>query len=74
LDIYNEVRPLISKDDIKYRKAIPIEIKVSCIIYKLVQGANILTCSELFTTGRSTITFMFWEMVRAIKTNDVTHG
>jgi hypothetical protein len=54
--------------------AIPTKIKVSCIIYKLKQGANILTCSELFAIGRSTITFMFWEMVRAIKPNDVTHG
>jgi hypothetical protein len=54
--------------------SISIEIKVSCIIYKLAQGANILTCSELFANGRSTITFMLWEMVRAIKTNDVTHG
>lgn len=74
LDIYNEVRPLISKDDIKYRKAIPIEIKISCIIYKLAKGANILTCNELFAIGRSTITFMLWEMVTAIKINHVTHN
>jgi len=42
------VGPFISKHDTKYRKAILVEIMVSCTIYKLAQGANILTCSELF--------------------------
>ncbi len=60
------MRPLISKQDTKYRKAIPIEIQVSCTIYKLTQGANILTCSELFTIGHSIVGLVFCEVVMAI--------
>lgn len=41
MDICNQVKPLISKQDMKYKKAIPIEISVSCAIYKREQGANI---------------------------------
>ncbi len=66
MDICNQVKPLISKHDTKYRKVITIEIKVSCAIYKLAHGANTLTCSELFTIGRSTIAFVLQEVVRAI--------
>ncbi len=62
----NQVRPPISKQDTKYRKAIPIEIRISCAIYKLTQGANILTCNELFTIGRSIVGLVFREVVMAI--------
>ncbi len=60
------MRPLISNQDTKYRKAISIEIRVSCAIYKLTQGANILTCSELFTIGRSIVSLVFHEVVMTI--------
>jgi hypothetical protein len=50
------VRPFITKLDTKYKKAILVEIKVSCAIYKLAQGANILTCSEHFVIRRSIVT------------------
>ncbi len=66
MDICNQVKPLISKHDTKYREVITIEIKVSCAIYKLVHGANTLTCSELFTIKRSTLALMLQEVVRAI--------
>lgn len=66
LDKCNQVKPLISKQDTKYRKAILIEIQISCVIYKLTQGANILTCSELFTIGRSIVSLVFCEVVMAI--------
>jgi hypothetical protein len=37
-----------------------------CIIYKLVHGANILTCSELFVVGGSTMGLVLREVVMAI--------
>jgi hypothetical protein len=53
IDICKHVKPLLSKHDTKYGKLILVEIKVSCAIYKLAQGGNILVCHELFTIGRS---------------------
>jgi len=35
MDICNQMRPLISKHESRYRKAILVEICVSCAIYKL---------------------------------------
>jgi hypothetical protein len=55
MDICKQVRLFLLKHHTKYRKVIPIEIGVSCAIYKLAQGGNILTCSELFAIGRSII-------------------
>lgn len=40
------IKPLSSNHDTKQRKAIPIEINMSCEIYKFAQSANILTCNE----------------------------
>jgi hypothetical protein len=60
------VRLLISKQDTKYKKAILIEIWVSCAIYKLTQSANILTCSELFTIWHYIVGLVFREIVMAI--------
>ncbi len=45
------MRPFISKQGTKYKKIILVHIQVSCAIYKLAQGVNILTCSELFAIG-----------------------
>ncbi len=36
------------------------------MIYKLAQGANILTCSELFSIGHSTIAFVLREVIITI--------
>jgi hypothetical protein len=66
MDICNQVKPLISKHDNKYRKAIIVEICISCAIYELAHDANILTCSGLFAIGRSSITFVLHKMVMVI--------
>ncbi len=67
MDICNQVKPLISKQDMKYKKAIPVEIWVSCAIYKLEEGANILTCNEmLFAIGLSIVVLVFHIVIVAI--------
>jgi hypothetical protein len=60
------MKPLISKQNTKYIKTISVEIWGSCTIYKLAQGANILTYSELYAIGHSTIGLVFCEIVMAI--------
>ena len=65
-EICNKVRPLIEKKNTRYRAAIPVEIRVTCAIYKPAHGANILTCSELFAIGRSTVGRAIREVVNAI--------
>jgi hypothetical protein len=47
-EICNKVRHLIGKQDMRYRKAIPVEIHICCCLYKLAKGANLLACSEQF--------------------------
>ncbi len=47
-NIVEKLHPIIHKQDTKYKKIIPIQICVSCALYKLTQGAIFLTCCELF--------------------------
>jgi hypothetical protein len=49
-DIVHQAKPLVEKQNIKYRLVVLVEIQV-CTIYKLAQGTNYLMCSELFVTG-----------------------
>jgi hypothetical protein len=44
--ITNELKPTLMKKNTKYINAIPMEICVSCVIYKLVHGFNFLIYSE----------------------------
>jgi hypothetical protein len=60
------VKPFISKQGTKYKKIILVHIQVSCAIYKLAQGVNILTCSELFAIVCSIIGHVSYEVVMAI--------
>jgi hypothetical protein len=66
MDICNQMRPLISKHDTRYRKASPIEICISCVMYKIAQGKNTLTCSELFAIGWSFVALVICKVVMAI--------
>jgi hypothetical protein len=60
------VRPFISKQGTKYKKRILVHIQVSCAIYKLAQGVNILTCGELFAIGCSIVGHVSCEVVMVI--------
>lgn len=44
---------MLQKNDIKYRVAIPIEIRVACTIYKLAQGISLMICLEMFVIAKS---------------------
>jgi hypothetical protein len=65
-DMYYRLRGAIQKQDTKYRLAIPVEVRVCCCLYKLAQGANFLACSEKFAIGRSMVSLVICEVVRAI--------
>jgi hypothetical protein len=65
-DLCTALRPHIEQRDTCYRCAIPVEIRVTAVLYKLVQGVNILTCSELFAIGRSTVGRAIQEVVNGI--------
>jgi hypothetical protein len=49
-----------------YRFAIPIEVRVACVIHKLSHGSNMLTCNELFAIGTSTVGFVIHEVVKVV--------
>jgi hypothetical protein len=51
------------KQDTQYQRVIPIEIWVSCAIYKLAHGTNLLMCNELFAINKSTISKVLCEFV-----------
>jgi hypothetical protein len=46
--------------------AVPVEVRVCACLYKLAHGATLLTCSENFAIGRSTVGLVLREVVRAI--------
>ncbi len=50
----------------KYWKEVPIETHVACSIYKLVQGVNLLVCSELFAIGNSIIFVILHEFMYVV--------
>ncbi len=63
-DIINRLRPLITKKNMKYRFAILVEVSVTCVIHKLFHGSNLLTCSELFSIGKSIVRFVLHEVTK----------
>jgi hypothetical protein len=64
--ICDRLRPHVRKQDTTYRKAVPVEVRICVCLYKLAHGANILTCSEHFAIGRSTVGMCIREFVAAI--------
>jgi hypothetical protein len=65
-DLCYRLRGTIEKQDTKYRLAVPVQVRVCCCLYKLVQGANFLACSEKFAIGKSTVSVVIREVVCAI--------
>jgi hypothetical protein len=65
-DLCNALRPHIERRDTWYRCAVPVEIRVTAALYKLAQGVNILTCSEVFAIGRSMVGRAIREVVNAV--------
>jgi hypothetical protein len=62
----NALRPHIEQRDTRYRCTIHIEIQIIVALYKLAHGVNILTYSELFAIGRSTIGRAIREVVNSV--------
>jgi hypothetical protein len=56
------------KKDTKYQKAIPMRVRVAYAIYKLVHGASLLICLELFAMGKSTVSAILRDVVHAVTT------
>lgn len=50
----SELAPFISRHDTRFRKVVPLQVKVGAVVYKLVTGLNFFNCSELFGIGEST--------------------
>ena len=60
------LKPVVEKQNTRYRLAIPVLFRVACTLFKLTHGANMTVCSEMFAIGRSTISTMLREVVNAI--------
>lgn len=60
------MRPHVQRDNTRYRLAIPVLIRVACTLFKLAHDANLTVCSEMFATGRSTVSLVLRKVVHAI--------
>lgn len=58
--------PHVQKQDTRYRRVVPVVVRVCCTLYKLAQGASLIQCSESFAVGVSTVCEMLRDVVRAI--------
>jgi hypothetical protein len=58
--------PYCEKQDTKFRKAVPMRVRVACALYKLVHSASLLICSEQFAIGNSTVSGVLREVVHAV--------
>jgi hypothetical protein len=65
-EIAFRLRDSISKNDTNYCLAILAEVRVCACLYKLVHGANLLTCNENFAIGQSTAGIVLREVVSTI--------
>jgi hypothetical protein len=65
-DMCYRLRDYMQKRDTHYRLAVPVEVRVCAALYKLAQGANILSCSEKFAIGKSTVSVVICEVVGAL--------
>ncbi len=54
------------KTHTKYRKVVLVEIWISCVIYEVVHGVNVLICSELFMVGKSIVSLVLHEFVSIV--------
>jgi hypothetical protein len=63
--IVDKLQLILMKQNTKYRRSIPIEIHVSCVIYKFPHSYNFLICNKLFVIGKSTISLIVHEVVVA---------
>lgn len=58
--------PHIQRQDTNYRAAVPVIVRLSCVLFKLSQGASLLICSEMFAIGRSTVSIILREVVHGL--------
>lgn len=66
-NIINKLRPSIMNFFLKYWFVIRVEVRVACVIHKLSHGSNLLTCSKLFSIGKSIVRFVIREVVKIKK-------
>lgn len=60
------LKPFVEKKDTKYRFAIPVVVRVACVLFKLTHGCSLFICSELFAIGKSTVSMVLREVVQGI--------
>jgi hypothetical protein len=58
--------PHCEHQDTRYRRAVPMRVRVACAHYKLVQGTSFLICSELFAIGQSTVSMCLRDIIHAV--------
>jgi hypothetical protein len=61
--------PYYERQDTRYRKAVPVRVRVASAVYKLVQGASLLIYSEQFAIGISTLSGTLRDVVQAVNTH-----
>jgi hypothetical protein len=60
------LRSQIQRRDTRYKLAIPVLVRICCILFKLAQDCSIFICSELFAVGKSTMSKMLRDTVCAV--------
>ena len=66
LNLSRMLVPHIQRQNMRFRKAVPLLVKVACALYKLTQGASLMSCSEQFAIGKSTVSYAICNIVKAI--------
>ncbi len=61
--IINHLRPVFQIQNTKCHQSIHVEILVCCIMFKFAQGADFITCNELFTIGKLNVSLVLHEFV-----------
>lgn len=62
----NILRPHVQKKDTRYRFAVPVVIRVAVTLFKLIHGASLFICSEMFAVGKNTVSTILRDVVHAV--------
>ncbi|KAL3675695.1 hypothetical protein R1sor_025643 [Riccia sorocarpa] len=66
MHICSELGPAVRSADTRFRKAVPVQVKIGAVLYKLVTGVNFFNSGELFGIGESSVHECMPEVISAI--------
>ena len=60
------LKPAVARQNTKYQLAIPMVVRVACILFKITHDASLFVCSKMFAIGKSAVSLILRDVIFAI--------